>query len=213
MKKKIIILIFFCIFLCGCSKVENLSYETMLSTFSKPSNRINVYRTGYKYSIPRGIQIDEYSLYNEVLSSTNATYYMYIDIVSYYNKSEVNHEQKQNSKYYKTFTYNDKNGYLDIALDENNKYLIEIMYNYAKIEVMVNEEDVNETILYAISVLKSVRYNDNVIKNILESNVFIYKEEDYNIFNTTSNDSNYLNYDNEYKDTKEENTYDSDLIN
>jgi hypothetical protein len=89
------------------------------------------------------------------------------------------------------------------------------MYNYAKIEVMVEKDDINSTLLYAISVLKSINYNDSIIANLLQNNVLNYADEDYNIFNTTSKDSNYLNYDDDYdeNETQEHNVHDSDLLN
>ncbi len=212
MKKKIIILVL-ALLLCGCTNIKDLNYDQIIDTFQNQNNHINVYRTGYKYALPRTMQIENYKLFNEVLSSNKATFYLYIDAVSYYNKTENNLEKDNSTKYYKTFEYDDKQGYVKINLKENNKYLIEIIYNYAKIEVMVEQCDINESLLYAIEVLKSISYSDSVIMNLLDTDRLTYKEEDYNIFNTTSSDSNYLDYDSEYKWTEETEIYDSDLIN
>lgn len=214
MKKKIIMVLFICLLLCGCSNVKNLSIEQILGTFTDTPGHINVYRTGYKYSLPRGLQIDSYSLYNEVISNNDTVFYLYVDIVSYYNKKNHDYVANNSAYFSEAFTFNDKKGYIEVILKENDKYLIEIMYNYAKIEVMVDKENINKTLIYAISLLKSISYNESVIANMLGKDIFNYSEEDYNIFNTTSNDSNYLNYDNEYKEPEESNeVYDSDLIN
>ncbi len=214
MKKKVITLLLICFALCGCTNVKNMSTEQIIATFANNPGHINIYRTGYKYSLPRGLQVDSYSLYNEVISNNDTIFYLYVDIVSFYNKKNYDYVKNTSSYYSEEFSYNDKKGYLEINLKENGKYLIEIMYNYAKIEVMVNKESMNRALLYSISVLKSISYNESVIKNLLGKDIFNYSEEDYNIFNTTSNDSNYLNYDNEYKETDESReVYDSDLIN
>lgn len=212
MKKRIIILVL-TLFLCGCTNVKRLNYDQIIDTFQNQNNHINVYRTGYKYALPRTMQIENYKLFNEVLSSNKATFYLYIDAVSYYNKTTNELEKDSSTKYFKTFEYDDKQGYVKINLKENDKYLIEIIYNYAKIEVMVEQCDINESLLYAIEVLKSISYSDSVIINLLDTDRLTYKEEDYNIFNTTSSDSNYLDYDSEYKWTEETEIYDSDLIN
>lgn len=212
MKKRIIILIL-TLFLCGCTNIKDLNYDQIIDTFQTQNNHINVYRTGYKYALPRTMQIENNKLFNEVLSSNKATFYLYIDAVSYYNKTTNELEKDSATKYFKTFEYDDKQGYVKINLKENDKYLIEIIYNYAKIEVMVEQCDINESLLYAIEVLESISYSDSVIINLLDTDRLTYKEEDYNIFNTTSSDSNYLDYDSEYKWTEETEIYDSDLIN
>lgn len=213
MKKKIVMMAIMCFLLCGCTNIKNLNYDQIINTFDGKKSHINVYRTGYKYSLPRTMQVQSFKLFNEVLTSNKATFYLYVDAVSYYNKTNNELKNDTNSNYFKTFSYNDKQGCIRINKKENNKYLIEIIYNYAKIEVMVEEDDINESMLYAIEILKNISYNDSVIANLLGSDVLTYKEEDYNIFNTTSSDSNYLDYDSEYKWTDETEIYDSDLIN
>lgn len=37
-----------------------------------------------------------------------------------------------------------KFGYVEVNLLKNDKYLVEIMYNYAKIEVIVDKSNLNE---------------------------------------------------------------------
>ena len=53
---------------------------------------------------------------------------------------------------------------------------------------------VNLALNYAVSILRSVEYNDSVIANLFGDDVLTFQEEDYNIFNTTSSDSNYKNH-------------------
>jgi hypothetical protein len=215
MKKKIIILIIGLFCITGCTNVKDLSYDDIVQTLSTSKGNSNVYRTGYSYSLPRGMQIKDFSTYNEVLTNNNNIFYLYVDMVSYYNKISNTYQETKSAYYSRIISYDNKDGYIEINLKENNKYLVEIMYNYAKIEVMVEKDDINSTLLYAISVLKSINYNDSIIANLLQNNVLNYADEDYNIFNTTSKDSNYLNYDDDYdeNETQEHNVHDSDLLN
>ncbi len=207
--------IFLCIavlMLCGCANVKDMTIEDTLNTLAVKNKNYNVYRVGYKYYLPRGLQIESNSLYNEVLTNNSNIFYLYIDMVSYFNKKEVNVSHSEKSFYSKNFVYNNKSGYLEINKIENNKYLIEIMYNYAKIEVMVNEKDINPSLIYAINVLKSIKYNDKVIANMLGDDKLSFSDEEYNIFKTTSSDSNYLNYDNTYVESSDDKKVDQDLL-
>ena len=215
MKQTIIILTIGLFCITGCTNVKDLSYDDIVQTLSTSKGNSNVYRTGYSYSLPRGMQIKDFSTYNEVLTNNNNIFYLYVDMVSYYNKISNTYQETKSAYYSRIISYDNKDGYIEINLKENNKYLVEIMYNYAKIEVMVEKDDINSTLLYAISVLKSINYNDSIIANLLQNNVLNYADEDYNIFNTTSKDSNYLNYDDDYdeNETQEHNVHDSDLLN
>lgn len=67
------------------------------------------------------------------------------------------------------------------------------MYNYAKIEVMVFQEDIKEIVTYVMSIISSITYNDNVIKNTLSSSRLDEFEESFNIFEIVGSD-NYLQF-------------------
>ena len=56
------------------------------------------------------------------------------------------------------------------------------MYNYAKIEAVVNKENINEVVLNASYILSTIKYNSNVIKIMLNEDYFTNKEERYDIF-------------------------------
>lgn len=216
MKRRYGLLFFVILLLCGCKSVKQEDYVSITNSLSRPISRDNTYRTGYKYYVPSSLNVQEYSLYNEVLESDIATFYLYVDIISYYHKVENNYQKNNNAIYSSNIKVGDKFGYLEINLQENNEYLIEIMFNYAKIEVMVGYDDINLALTQACSILRSIEYNDNVIANILGDDVLNYKEEIYNIFNTTSSDSNYLKYqeEDELLEQEQENAIkDTDLIN
>ena len=90
------------------------------------------------------------------------------------------------------------------------------MYNYAKIEVIVNDEDINVVVANSMSVLTSIKFNDNILNNLLNEEVSKFEEYDFNIFETiTTTDSNYLELvENDiYEEEKEDEVHDSDLIN
>ena len=90
------------------------------------------------------------------------------------------------------------------------------MYNYAKIEVIVDSNNLKEAITNSIVILSSIDYNKDVLANIIGDNVLQFNEETYDIFKTKKQDSDFLDvesnniYDNNDENTKEE---DPDLIN
>ena len=136
---------------------------------------------------------------------------MFVDIVSYYHKVENSYKVKENTYMSKLIDYDNKSGYIEINV-KNNKYLIEIMYNYAKIEVMVDSNDIANAIANSLIILSSVEYNDDIIGNLLEEDVLNYSEESFNIFETNSNDSNFLKVVEEYDNYKDDEVPDYDLI-
>lgn len=213
MKKVTLILMVF--ILCSCTSVQNKEYVDILNEFTLKKEVPNVYQTGYKYFIPKGLSRKKYFLYNDVLTSNKYDYYLYVDIISYYNKLEFNYKENDFSYYSKRLKFNKKRGYLEINLQENDQYLIEIMFNYAKIEVMVDKKDINLALKYCVTILNSIKYNDKIVENLVSSNALNYQEEIYNIFNTTSSDST-LKFDEDVSESEEniapEEYKDSDLI-
>ena len=214
MKVKRLLLFLIIFFICGCQTLKKTSINDLVNGLATDIKKVNVYRTGYSYYKPTGLSVKEYSLYNEVLESDNLTFYFYADLISYFNKTSFDYKSSETSYYSTSIEKGKKKGYLEINLQENNQYLIEIMFNYAKIEVMVDEQDINTALNYAIAVLRSVEYNDEIISNLLDENVLSYQEEIYNIFNTTSADvSNYLKAVEQDQYNEEEQIKDTDLIN
>ena len=103
--------------------------------------------------------------------------------------------------------------YVDlVSFSKDDKYLVEIMYNYAKIEVIVDEDGLNEAMLSIIYILKSIEYNNRVIENLMGDDVLNFNEEEFNIFNTKGSENNYITVDDDYEE-EEEKIHDPDLIN
>ena len=210
--KKIILIIIILVLTAGCTNINKLSYDDIVNNITTMSTKDNIYRTGYSYYLPRGMKVADSTLYNEVIEDANSKYYLYVDVVSFYKKITKEYEINNNAIYSSKINYNDKFGYVEVNLLKNDKYLVEIMYNYAKIEVIVDEDGLNEAMLSIINILKSVEYNDSIIANLMGDDILNFNEEEFNIFNTKGSESNYLTVDNDYKE-EEEKIFDPDLIN
>jgi len=208
--KKIFLLCMILFLVNGCTKIKDSNIDTLINEtlISKISSN-NVNRNGYKYYLPKGLYIKSSKTYNEILSNHKYMLYLYIDIVSYNNKTEFSYTINSRAFYSKDILYNGIKGYIEINKYKNDKYLIEIMYNYAKIEVIVLERDIKEIVTYASTILSSITYNDNVIEKYLSSNVYDSVEEDFDIFKIVGSD-NFLQFADE--EDKQDEVKDPDYI-
>ena len=192
--KKIFLLGFILIILTGCSSVDDSNLDTILNNALRSKVKItNVDRMGYQYYLPKGLSVLDSSDFNETFRDQKYLYYLYVDIVSYDNQMDFIYHVNDGAYYSSNLTYQGKNGYIEINNYENDQYLIEIMYNYAKIEVIAYESDIKKSVMYAISILSSITYNDSVIKNYLGDDIFESTEENYDIFEIVGSD-NYLEF-------------------
>ncbi len=212
--KRIFLIVVLCFMVCGCINVNKSSIDEILTdSLNSELKFYNTQRNGYKYYLPKGVKSLNKNDYNEILSDDTYKYYMYVDVLSYYNKVRFNYIKKTSAYYSNVLKYDDKFGYLEIKKFQNKKYLIEIMYNYAKIEVMVEDKDINKTIANAISILSSIEYNDIVLENLLGNNKLSFSNEEFNIFETAETESNYLNYVEKYDNYESNDNHDNDFIN
>ena len=211
--KKFFIIMFFSLFLIGCTMVEDMSYQDIINIFNNVPKKANVSRRGYKYYLPNGMESINRGDYYEILKSKKCYYYLYVDMISYINKLENQYEIDNKANYSDLIKIGDKYGYLEINLLENEKYLIEIMYNYAKIEVMVNEDSINEALCYSVNILNSIEYNNSVINSLLSDDTLNYTEEEFNLFETGVDNSNKLEYIEQTEEIEEDNTLtDTDYV-
>lgn len=212
--KKIFLIIFLCFFVTGCTSIKNDNIENIIKeSLNSKSELYNMKRTGYKYYLPKGMKPVNKRDYNEVLSDGKYKYYMYVDVLSYFKKVSSDYLIKTDIYYSNSIKNDDKFGYLEINKQKSSKYLIEIMYNYAKIEVMVDDSDINVVLSYAISILSSIEYNDIVLDNLLGDNVLYFSNEEFNIFETAKTESNYLYYVEKYDNYDDGEVQDQDFIN
>ena len=210
MKKFILILAV--IILTGCTSIDNVSYDEIISEIVSSKYEIyNENRSGYKYYTPSNISSNDTIDYNEILEDDSYRYYFYVDVVSYYNRVIESYEVDNNAFYSKAINYQDKFGYIEINEVSNNKYLLEIMYNYAKIEVIVDKYDLSKAISNSLIILSSVKYNSEILETIVGENILTSKEIEFNIFETKKTESNFLEVEANNIYVEEEN--DPDLIN
>lgn len=204
MKKKIILLIISILTLTGCTNLTNMSTGEVVDVMLKnDTNLSNNVFDGYKYYIPKGLRLLEKDEYNASLKDEyNNTYYFYIDVVSYYNKEEVEYKVNNKAYFSKELDYNDKKGYLEITkLEDTDAYFIEYMYNYGKIEAFVKENEIKSAIINMSSVLKSLEFNRTVLESLIGNNVLDYKEDTYDVMKpkgSTATKDTYLEYEEKY---------------
>ena len=194
--KKFVILLLVTMILTGCTVVridtDNID-NTINVILSKNNNLYNQVGKGYKYYVPRGVNYIDTVEFNDKLYSNGDYYYLYIDAISYYYQKEMEFTERDDIYYSRKFNINDKVGYLEIE-EKNDKYLINFFYNYAKIQALVDKENINNVILNSSYILSTVKFNYEVIKLMLDDEFFVNKEETYNIFESTSESNNFLEY-------------------
>ena len=191
MKK--LILIFLLILVSGCSvvRIDTSNIDNIIDVvLSKDNTLYNQIGKGYKYYIPRGVSYMDTNSYNNILYSDSNYYYLYIDVISYYYGVERTYEINDKAYYSKAIDQNGNKGYLEIN-KQDNKYFIEFMYNYAKIETLVDENDINEVILNSSYILSTIKFNDNVIKLMLDDD-FLSIDEQYDIFTSKHETTDFL---------------------
>lgn len=209
--KKIILLCISLLFLTGCTSIEKKSLDTLTSEIvGSKVTTTNVNRNGYQYYLPRGLNLKKSSSFNEIFTDQKYYYYLYVDVVRFHNQVNFNYSINDNAYYSKLLGNSEKKGFIEINNYKNNQYLIEIMYNYAKIEVVVYEEDIKSSVAYAMVVLSSVTYNDYVIEKYLTSSVIDSIEEEFDIFEIVGSD-HYLEFAEEEASSTE--VKDPDYIN
>lgn len=206
--KRILLIVIAILLLTGCVNINETSYADIINNVINSQEKIfNTYRKGYKFYLPKGMYVRDNNNFNEIIKAKDDTYYLYVDILSYINKRENTYVENNEAFYSKKFS---NQGYIEINLI-NSKYLVEIVYNYAKIEVMVEESNLRMAITNSIIILSSVEYNDTILLSS-GSSILNYKEEKIDIFKTHGKDkSNFLEYV-EYDDFDETTIPDYDLI-
>ncbi|HCY43913.1 MAG TPA: hypothetical protein DHU33_00570 [Firmicutes bacterium] len=204
----------------GCTNInKNLTskddidknFNTLQATITDSNYEMyNNYRTGYKYYTPKGLYVRGGSEYNEIINSRKYSYHLYVDVISFYNRVISKYEEDSKALYSKQINNKDKFGYVEVNELKNNRYLLEIMYNYAKIEVIVDKSDLEVAFANSMIILSSVKYNNDILTNLVGENVLTSKEIEFNIFETKKTESNFLEVEanNDYK----EETNDPDLI-
>ena len=197
MKKLFIFMLFIFLFTSCSIKKVNISkteiIDTILKNEKKLSNKVSM---GYKYYLPKEVSLVGRRDYNEIFYSKGENYYLYVDVVSYYNKIKLDYTENKEAYYSKKLNYNDREGYIEITKIKD-KYFVEMMYYYSKIEALVDEKNIDETVLNASYILSSIVFNDILVETKLGSFENAKKEENLNIFIPKREDGNFLEIDDE----------------
>lgn len=216
--KKIFILLFVIILTTGCSmynivRLDDKTIQEIVDLVLKDKKkRENVSLDGYAYYLPKGFTLSEKRETNSILYYNKSKVYLYVDVVSYYHKApNVDFAVSQDSYYSRKLDINGLDGYLEITRIDSG-YFIEYMYNYAKIEAIINMKDLKVAIADFSTILRSVTYKDTILATLIGENILDYNEEVFNIFRPKREEGSFLEYDESYEDDDKNNVVDEDQL-
>lgn len=202
---------------CTVTTLSNVDVGSNIKTIlTEKTELYNVYFDGYKYYIPKGLKIINKDQYNaSFIDRFGNKYYLYVDAISYFHKVENTYEENDTSHYSRKLKYNKKTGYIQIDKQKDGYYLINFMFNYAKMEAYVSEDALIDVVNNMCSVLRSVTFNDKVLESLIGENVLSYEEENFNLFDTTNTSKDTFldevaKYDKNYKKSIDEEKIDLD---
>lgn len=203
MKKKLLFILIV-ILLTGCTKIDQNSndYVNIVNNILSMNNdNVNTVSLGYKFYTPIGVNLVYDGQLNKKFKVDNNEMFLYVDIVSYYYKNNLNYQDTNDCYYYQPIN----DGYIYIVEEENNKYFLKIVYNYAKIESYVKKENLTEMISYSTIILNSITYNDNLISNYIEKSLTFGSDIEYEIEKPDDSKSKFSEYLQEYiQDTSQD---------
>lgn len=208
--KKYIVGLISLLLLTGCSNIYDFEYDALVNEVLNDNNKKeNTYLEGYKLYLPIHMTLVGDINSNNILYSYGDKYYLYVDLISYYNKKQnrynINHISYE---YSKEIDNNGNLGYVVVSDSKGGK-LVEVMYNYAKIEVVT--EDVKRAIASSLIVLKNIDYNYKIIDSMIGSNALVYDSELFSLMGPSEKNDNFLTYTEEYG-VYEEEKVDEDVI-
>jgi hypothetical protein len=193
----------------GCAVVNNLSIDQIVNRTVKSKYKMfNQVSGGFKYYLPKGLMAIKQDENNQIIKSSKYDYYLYVDLVSYYNHINLSYEESSGI-YYSKLINGDKLGIINITDLGKDVYYINLKYNYATIQVKVKKKDINEGVANSLIIASSVIYNDEIIANLMKNDEISSAEEVINIFDTNTGETNQLEY---QDDIEEDDTYDPDMI-
>ena len=195
--KKTILLILLIIMVSGCSivRIDTSSIDNVLKVIlTKDNSLYNQVGQGYKYYVPGGVTYIDSDDLNDILYCNGTYYYLYIDAISYYYDTKSEYVENSNAYYSKkistSFGYK-YDGYLEIN-EENGLYYLEFVYNHARIEAVVPIEELNNTVLNSSYILSTIKYNQSIVKLMLEEDYFTNKTGKYDNYNTKDASENFV---------------------
>jgi hypothetical protein len=201
MKKILIFILVLLVSGCTVVRIDTTNIDTIVDVIlSKDNDLYNRVGSGYKYYIPRGVSYIDTDELNDKLYSNGSYYYLYVDVIGYTNGVKVDYEENKDAYYSRVISESDgfdSSGYIEI-IKEDDLYRIMFSYNYARIETIVEEENINLAVLNSAYILSTIQFNTNVIELMLDDDYFTNKEEKYEVF--SKNDDSGDNFELKYND-------------
>lgn len=219
MKRLVILLFAVLLLMTGCTvtTLSNVDMGSNIKTILTDDAKFyNVYFDGYKYYVPKGLRFANKDQYNaSFLDRYGNKYYLYVDAISYFHEVENTYEENETSHYSRKLAFNKKSGYIQIDKKDNGYYLINFMFNYAKMEAYVPEDYLFEVVNNMCYILRSVTFNDKVLESLIGENILSYEEENFNLFDTSNSSTDTFldevaKYDKNYKKSIDEEKIDLD---
>ena len=199
--KKVLILSALLILCIGCTRIDNTDdYKVIIDDIIEENNiSTNTASMGYKYYLPIGVKKVYDKDYNQIFKVNDTYMYLYVDVISYYYKNNLNLDDKDSSDcyYYYKINNNNKTGYIKITKDKD-KYFMKVVYNYAKIETYVEEYELADILSYSMIILNSINYNDNLIEKIIQDDYYSSSFKEYKIKKPEDAESKFSEYLSEY---------------
>ena len=194
--KKVILILLLTLLITGCSvvRIDTSNVANIVNVVLSKNNKLyNQVGQGYKYYLPGGVTYIESDELNDILYCDGNYYYLYIDAINYYYQTKGEYDENSEFYYSRKLSMADgfnHNGYLEIT-EKDGLYHIEFVYNYAKIEAIVEENDINNTILNASYILSTIKYNYSIVELMLNEDYFINKTGKYNNYETNEDSGNF----------------------
>ena len=206
MQKKWILVIILILF-TGCTKIndEDTKHASYVVNCLGNKSYVNNVAVGYKYYLPKGVKKLKDFDYNQKFAFNDSYLYMFVDINSYFYKTNSEMKESVGDYYFQKISYDGKYGYVKIIQD-NDYYFTRVFYNYAKIEFYSKKKDINKLLSVSATILNSIKYNKKVIEKILDESVGASKEFSYEIEKPVDASNSFSQYLEEYvteEDTKE----------
>jgi hypothetical protein len=194
--KKVLTLLLIIFLYTGCSikKIDDKDMNALIdNTLKEEITLSNINDKGYNYYLPESVRLDDSNDYNKQLYSNGYNYYLYIDIISYFYKTPIAYDVNSKAYFSKKIDYKNKSGYVEIN-KINNKYFIQVMYNYAKIEAFVDKNNLNDTIVKSCYILSTIKFNDKIIETLLGNNTLDYNAEKFEVLKPKREAGAFLDY-------------------
>ena len=211
MKKIIVLLSIVLLSITGCSirKLDDKNIDKNIHILlSEKVDMTNVNFEGYNYYVPIGLKFLTKEDYNAVLKDRFGNkYYLYVDVIAYYHNIENTYEVNDESYYSKKLDYRKKTGFIEVN-EVDGKYYIEYVFNYGRIQALIEKDDLVRVINNMSYILRSIEYNDEVLESLVGENILSYAEETFSLFETEATQEDFLDvvkkYDSGYKEAKDQ---------